>query len=50
VKLDAVTSGGPLAAVFDEVRAAEARRYDGWSVSEVATTPSSPVLVDDLRA
>lgn len=39
MKLDAVTYGGPLAAVPDEVRAAEARGYDGWFVSEVAHDP-----------
>jgi probable F420-dependent oxidoreductase len=39
VKLDAITYGGPLAAVPDEVRAAEARRHDGWFVSEVAHDP-----------
>jgi probable F420-dependent oxidoreductase len=39
VKLDAVTYGGPLAAVPDEVRSAEARGYDAWFVSEVAHDP-----------
>jgi probable F420-dependent oxidoreductase len=39
VKLDAITYGGPLAAVPDEVRAAEARGYDAWFVSEVAHDP-----------
>jgi probable F420-dependent oxidoreductase len=39
VKLDAVTYGGPLAAVPDEVRSAELRGYDGWFVSEVAHDP-----------
>ncbi len=39
MKLDAVTYGGPLAAVPDAVRAAEARGYDAWLVSEVAHDP-----------
>jgi probable F420-dependent oxidoreductase len=39
VKLDAITYGGPLAAVPGEVRAAEARGYDAWLVSEVAHDP-----------
>jgi probable F420-dependent oxidoreductase len=39
VKLDAITYGGPLGAVPDEVRAAEARGYDAWFVSEVAHDP-----------
>lgn len=39
MKLDAITYGGPLAAVPDEVRAAEARGYDAWFVSEVAHDP-----------
>lgn len=39
MKLDAITYGGPLAAVPGDLRAAEARGYDAWFVSEVAHDP-----------
>ncbi|MEX1176853.1 MAG: TIGR03617 family F420-dependent LLM class oxidoreductase [Nitriliruptor sp.] len=39
MKLDAITYGGPLAAVPDDIRAAEGRGYDAWLVSEVAHDP-----------
>lgn len=39
MELDVVTYGGSLAAVPDEVRAAEERGYAGWFTSEVAHDP-----------
>jgi probable F420-dependent oxidoreductase len=39
VKLDAITYGGPLAAVPEDVAAAERRGYDGWFTSEVNHDP-----------
>ncbi|MTV25715.1 TIGR03617 family F420-dependent LLM class oxidoreductase [Nitriliruptoraceae bacterium ZYF776] len=45
--MDAITYGGPLAAVADEVAGAEARGYDGWFVGEVG---HDPVLACALAA
>jgi probable F420-dependent oxidoreductase len=39
VRIDAMTLGGPLAGIGDEVRRAEARGYDGWFVGETAHDP-----------
>jgi probable F420-dependent oxidoreductase len=39
MKVDAVTLGGPLADLPDEVRSLEARGYDGWFVGETSHDP-----------
>jgi probable F420-dependent oxidoreductase len=39
MKIDAMTLGGALAGLGDDVRAAEARGYDGWFVGETAHDP-----------
>ncbi len=39
MRIDAITLGGPLADLPDEVRALEARGYDGWFVGETAHDP-----------
>ncbi len=39
MRIDAMTLGRPLAEVADEVRALEARGYDGWFVGEAAHDP-----------
>jgi probable F420-dependent oxidoreductase len=39
VRIDAMTLGGPLADLGDEVRTAEERGYDGWFVGETAHDP-----------
>jgi probable F420-dependent oxidoreductase len=39
LRIDAMTLGRPLAEVADDVRAADARGYDGWFVGETAHDP-----------
>jgi probable F420-dependent oxidoreductase len=39
MKVDAMTLGGPLAGIADEVRTAETRGDDGWFVGETAHDP-----------
>jgi probable F420-dependent oxidoreductase len=39
MRIDAMTLGGPLGGIADDVRTAEGRGYDGWFVGETAHDP-----------